>query len=206
MLEQVNISKIVCVSEPCSRLERAAEAISDANTALEINKHSTKAIVAKGEALYSIGEFEKALVQFERGWRFRQDPAIKSGMVKCRDAIIITVGTTAKQYDEKVVEMVIQQMKEGKLDLTEDTDPKVARQQKRKAVAEKKISDKKLLGKLNTDVVFLEKFLKTQTAENKRKVNISGIQNEVNNTATEALEYLEKRKNFWQQTVTATKR
>ena len=105
MLEQVNISKIVCVSEPCSRLERAAEAISDANTALEINKHSTKAIVAKGEALYSIGEFEKALVQFERGWRFRQDPAIKSGMVKCRDAIIITVGTTAKQYDEKMVEV-----------------------------------------------------------------------------------------------------
>ena len=64
--------------------------------------------MAKGEALYSIGEFEKALVQFERGWRFRQDPAIKSGMVKCRDAI---VGTTAKEYDEKVVEMVIQQMK-----------------------------------------------------------------------------------------------
>ena len=190
-----------------SRLERAAEAISDADRALEINKHSTKAIVAKGEALYSIGEFEKALVQFERGWRFRQDPSIKSGMIKCRDAIIITVGNSATDYDEKLVEMVIQQMKEGKLDLNDETDPKVARQQKRKAAAEKKISDKKLLGKLNDDVVFLEKFLKTQTSENKRKVETQdkGLQSEVNNTATEPLEYLEKRKHFWQQTVTATK-
>ena len=190
-----------------SRLERAAEAISDANRALEINKHSTKAIVAKGEALYSIGEFEKALVQFERGWRFRQDPSIKSGMIKCRDAIITTVGTSAKDYDEKLVEMVIQQMKEGKLDLTDETDPKVVRQQKRKAAVEKKISDKKLLGRLNDDVVFLEKFLKTQTAENKRKVQTqdTGLQSEVNNTAAEALQYLEKRKHFWQQTVTDTK-
>eukprot|EP00090_Calanus_glacialis_P026176 TRINITY_DN41064_c0_g1_i1.p1 TRINITY_DN41064_c0_g1~~TRINITY_DN41064_c0_g1_i1.p1 ORF type:complete len:129 (-),score=43.66 TRINITY_DN41064_c0_g1_i1:61-447(-) len=128
-------------------------------------------------------------------------------MIKCRDAIIITVGTSAKDYDEKLVEMVIQQMKEGKLDLNDETDPKVARQQKRKAAAEKKISDKKLLGKLNDDVVFLEKFLKTQTSENKKKVQTQdkGLQSEVNNTATEALEYLEKRKNFWQQTVTSTK-
>ena len=193
------------------RLERAKEAISDADKALEINKHSTKAILAKGEALYSIGEFEKALVQFERGWRFRQDPAIKSGMVKCRDAIMITVGTTAKEYDEKIVEMVIQQMKEGKLDLNDDEDPKVARKQKRKAAAEKKVSDKKLLGRLNDDVVFLEKFLKTQTTESKRQVKSPSLQTEVKNTATEAteateaLQYLEKRKNFWQQTVMTTK-
>ena len=63
------------------------------------------------------------------------------------------------------------------------------------------------MGKLNDDVVFLEKFLKSQTSENKRKVQTQdkGLQSEVNNTATEPLEYLEKRKHFWQQTVTATK-
>ena len=36
---------------------------------------------------------------------FIQDPAIKSGMVKCRDTIIMTVGTNAKQYDKKMVEV-----------------------------------------------------------------------------------------------------
>ena len=43
------------------------------SSATKINKHSTKAIIAKAEALYNLGQFEKALVQFERGWRFRQD-------------------------------------------------------------------------------------------------------------------------------------
>ena len=41
-------------------------------------------MVAKAEALYNMGEFEQALVQFERSWRVRQDPAIRNGMVKCR--------------------------------------------------------------------------------------------------------------------------
>ena len=162
--------------------------------------------MAKGETLSNVGEFEKALVQFERGWRVRQDHAIKSGMVKCRDAIMNTVGSTAMQDNKDMLEMVIKQMREGKVELTEDADPRVLKQEKRKAAAEKKVSDKRLLGKLNTDVQFLEKFLKTQTAENKKKVQITGLQTRVNNKATEALEYLEKRKNFWQQTVMATKK
>ena len=206
MLEQVSNSSFIAVHEILDRLERAEEAIKDADTALDINKHSTKAIVAKGEALYNVGEFEKALVQFERGWRVRQDPAIKSGMVKCRDAIMNTVGSTAMQDNLDMLEMVIKQMREGKVKLTEDADPEVLREERRKAAAEKKVSDKRLLGKMNTDVQFLEKFLKIQTAENKKKVQITGLQTRVNNKATEALEYLEKRKNFWQQTIMATKK
>lgn len=206
MLEQVSTTPFIDVHEILNRLERAEEAIKDADTALDINKHSTKAIVAKGEALYNVGEFEKALVQFERGWRVRQDPAIKSGMVKCRDAIMNTVGSTAMQDNLDMLEMVIKQMREGKVKLTEDADPEVLREERRKAAAEKKVSDKRLLGKMNTDVQFLEKFLKIQTAENKKKVQITGLQTRVNNKATEALEYLEKRKNFWQQTIMATKK
>ena len=206
MLEQVSTTPFIAMHEILDRLERAEEAIKDADTALDINKHSTKAIVAKGEALYNVGEFEKALVQFERGWRVRQDPAIKSGMVKCRDAIMNTVGSTAMQDNLDMLEMVIKQMREGKVKLTEDADPEVLREERRKAAAEKKVSDKRLLGKMNTDVQFLEKFLKIQTAENKKKVQITGLQTRVNNKATEALEYLEKRKNFWQQTIMATKK
>ena len=36
-----------------------------------------KALLAKGEALYTEGEFEMALVQFERGLKFRNDISLK---------------------------------------------------------------------------------------------------------------------------------
>ena len=88
-------------------MERPDEAMIDAEKALRINKYNTKAIVAKAEALYNLGHFEKALVQFERGWRMRQDPEINSGIVKCRDVILNTVGSTAKEYDADIVEKVI---------------------------------------------------------------------------------------------------
>ena len=74
----------------------------DAERALVISPHSTKARIAKAEALYSMGKFEKALVEFEKAWRLRQDPEIKTGIVKCRDVILNTVGSGAMGYDHKV--------------------------------------------------------------------------------------------------------
>ena len=102
-------------SKCLNRLERPEEAIVDAEKALKINKYSTRALVAKAEALYNLGQFEKALVQFERGWRVRQDADIKIGIVKCKDAILNTVGTNAGEYDTDIVEKVINQMKEIEL-------------------------------------------------------------------------------------------
>lgn len=44
----------------------------------------------------------QALVEFEKGWRLRQDPEIKTGIVKCRDVILNTVGEGRMGYDDKV--------------------------------------------------------------------------------------------------------
>ena len=49
-----------------------------------------------------MGKFEKALVEFEKAWRLRQDPEIKTGIVKCRDVILNTVGVGAMCHDAKV--------------------------------------------------------------------------------------------------------
>ena len=87
------------------------DAIKDAEKALQFNSHSTQALIAKAEALYNMGQFEKALVQFNRGWRVRADPDIKKGMSKCRDAIMNTIGDTEKVYDTKLVEKVINRWK-----------------------------------------------------------------------------------------------
>ena len=81
-------------------MERPEEAIIDAEKALRINKKNTKAIVEKGEALYILGHFEKALVQFERGRRIREDKDIRCGIGKCRDVILSTVGTPNKDHHQ----------------------------------------------------------------------------------------------------------
>ena len=62
-------------------------------------------------------------------------------------------------------------------------------------------NDNKLLGEMNTDRKFLEKFLQQQTWRQKEE-NDSGF---VNNLASDALKYLEERKHFWGQTVMKTK-
>ena len=146
-----------------SRIERPQEAMEAADKALRLNKHNPKAILAKAEALYNLGQFENALVQFERGWRVRQDPEIRAGIGKCRDVILNIVGTSAKEYDKVIVEKVIQEMKN--MELGEE------REGKRKG-KKKKDPDELLLGKMNEDVKFLEDFIQSQ----KTKRPTSGYQ------------------------------
>ena len=56
-----------------------------------------RALIAKGEALYAIGNFEIALVNFERAGKLRQSQDITEGLKKCREAILLTLG---KQSDK----------------------------------------------------------------------------------------------------------
>ena len=64
---------------------------------LENYRSNPKALIAKGEALYAIGNFEIALVNFERAGKLRQSQDIMEGLKKCREAILLTLG---KQSDE----------------------------------------------------------------------------------------------------------
>ena len=154
----------------------------------------------KGEALYNMGEFEQALVQFERGYRVRQDAALRAGMVKCRDVIKRTVGDAGRQYCVTVVEKAIKEMarvkeQEAKA-AVEKTKLASKHTEKKKQKADKtpemKKTDRQLLGKFNKDVLFLEKFITTQTTKNSNE--------DAQKMAVDALKYLEGRKNFWQQT------
>ena len=154
----------------------------------------------KGEALYNMGEFEQALVQFERGYRVRQDAALRAGMVKCRDVIKRTVGDAGRQYCVTVVEKAIKEMARVKeqeakaaIEKTKITSKHTEKKkQKADKTPEMKKTDRQLLGKFNKDVLFLEKFITTQTTKNSNE--------DAQKMAVDALKYLEGRKNFWQQT------
>ena len=167
-------------------MERATEAMADAEKALVISPHSTKARIAKAEALYSMGKFENALVEFERAQRLRQDPEVKTGIVKCREVILNTVGSGAMAYDNKVFQKVIRQIK-----IKEKEEERKREEARKKKKSKKKDTDQVILGKMQEDVEFLENFITKQ--------NIG--QKGVKTTAVSALDYLEKRKTFWQQTL-----
>lgn len=49
------------------------KALVDAETALEIDKNSIRAIYQKAEALYYLGKFEHSLMFFHRGLRLRPE-------------------------------------------------------------------------------------------------------------------------------------
>ena len=70
------------------KLGRPSQAIQDVEVALKTNRSNPKALLVKGEALYIDGEFEMALVQFERGWRIRHDVALKASRRFCHLVLI----------------------------------------------------------------------------------------------------------------------
>ena len=167
------VLKALTSSNCVLRLERPKEAIIDANKALEFNPYSTKAILAKGEALYNMGLFENALMQFQRGWKFRADPAIKIGMTKCRDVILNTLGDPNKEYDKGIVEKVIKEMEDSKLENNPKPKKKISERKEQVKSKDKFDNGKLLLGKMNEDVKFLQNFIdfqKSQTTKSKYTV------------------------------------
>ena len=86
------------------RVEKHGEALNDANHAIIKKKNSTKAIAAKAEALYSSGNFEKSLVQFEKGSRIHKNVDILKGLKKSKQAILNTLACNELQMCSNTVD------------------------------------------------------------------------------------------------------
>lgn len=68
-------------------------ALLDINSVLKENPNNTRAILAKAEAFFSMGEFEFALVFFQRGLAIRKDlVAFRDGITKSTHAITDSIG------------------------------------------------------------------------------------------------------------------
>ena len=93
------------------RLERNEDALKDANKALEYDEENTKAIVAKAEALFNSGLFEKALVQFEKGNKIWKDSNTLDGLIKCRQSILSSFGQQGIVFEKEMVNIAIRETK-----------------------------------------------------------------------------------------------
>jgi tetratricopeptide (TPR) repeat protein len=68
------------------------DALRDIDVVLRDNPTHARAILAKAEAYFSMGEFEFALVFFQRGTSIRRDiVAFRDGVTKCKSAILDSI-------------------------------------------------------------------------------------------------------------------
>ena len=67
------------------------------------NNKNNKAVTAKAEAFFNSGNFEKALVQFEKANKMRKDPKTTEGLMKCRQAILNSVGQDGIVFEKDTV-------------------------------------------------------------------------------------------------------
>ena len=118
------------------------------------HRSNPRALIAKGEALYATGDFETALVNFERGGKLRQCQGVKDGTKKCREAILLTLGKSAK-FDQRIVKKVITGTSKDIIEKGMKKNQQKKRTSKSIVEVVKKISnekrkDKKLLGETLT--------------------------------------------------------
>jgi predicted Zn-dependent protease len=97
-LEMKPSNKIALVarSQCHLKLGDAESALKDAQASFDVNTLFIKGLLQYAEALFSLGQFEKALIAFQRGRRQRKDmDGFRIGTQKCYEAIMKAIGDKA---------------------------------------------------------------------------------------------------------------
>ena len=208
------------------QLGRNLEAIEDAEAAIQQNCESVAAREALAQALYSDGQFEKALIQFYRVMRSQQQRSAMAStqqiqrMCEGRPAVdvivphgrlrrasgsdwVIRCEDTINSYlaqahiEPKLLEKLVESRREEMPEIKMESTTIPNNGKKQQVKTSKK---KKILGKLSDDLVFLDKLIKHPALQ-------SNILNEsyrkqrgevIRVAAMDGLSFLEVRKHFWE--------
>ncbi|KAH8355632.1 hypothetical protein KR200_009059 [Drosophila serrata] len=193
-LNGTDINALISRSKCYLLLGEASKALQDAETALGEEKNNIRAIYQKAESLYYLGQFEQSLMFFHRGLRARPELAsFRLGVQKTQEAIENTIGTKpgpapgAPTPGASAPKSGKSRGKSG-----EETTPRV-RQKPSRADLERR-NARKLLGELCVDKEYLEKLLLHPDL-----VRADTHTESISTYAREAVEFLNKRQEFWRQ-------
>lgn len=169
-------------------------ALEDAEAALKMDKTYIKAIYQKAEALYFLGDFELSLMFFHRGLRARPElEGFRLGVQKAQEAIENTIGSSKPLVD---LESLASTPSSTPTDVDKDSQKRstpVVKQGKKSKDPDKKLS-RQLLGQLYVDKEYLENLLKNPDLNvADRKTNNIAVH------AEEAVQFLNRRQEFWRQ-------
>lgn len=192
-------------------------ALADANSALKLDDNFFKAIFMRAEALYSLGDFEYALVNYHRGNKARPEMhEFRVGVQKATEAIENSIGNPkdikikslakgnfanvrvtphssdlAKGFVNKSDSQQHQQQSQSPATSSHPSTPTTFNFNAA-PTSLKSSSEKKLLGELYEDKVYLQQLLKDElTSPNPNA--------EIHESVSEGLSYIDSRIEFWRQ-------
>ncbi|NXX13272.1 TTC25 protein, partial [Podargus strigoides] len=190
---------LVARSQCYLKLGDTENALKDAEASLQNDKTFYKGLYQKAETLYTMGDFEFALVFYHRGHKLRPElQKFKLGIEKSQEAIVNCIGSpsSVKLENKEDLCFISRQAESKKADqksqIKRIKDQKCARIQQ--PVRNHK-TQRQLLGELYPDKAYLEKLLKDEDLmESSTKQGIK-----VGDLVLSGISYLDKRSEFWQQ-------
>ncbi|NXC05413.1 TTC25 protein, partial [Orthonyx spaldingii] len=176
------------------KLGDTENSLKDAEASLQIDKTFSEGLYQKAETLYTMGDFEFALVFYHRGRRLRPDlHKFQLGINKAEEAIINCLGNPSSvKLDSK--ECSVGRQAESKKD-NQNQQNKPTKDQKQKKKKQSPKTERQLLGELYDDKAYLEKLLKDEDLM--QSSTRQGIK--VMDLVLGGISYLNHRRDFWQQ-------
>ncbi|NWS45453.1 TTC25 protein, partial [Probosciger aterrimus] len=181
------------------RLGDTGNSLKDAEASLQNDKTFSKGLYQKAETLYTMGDFEFALVFYHRGYRLRPElHKFKLGIEKSQEAIINCVGAPSSVKLENKGNLCFISKQEECKQANQKVQIKLTKNQKwtknQKPVRNPK-TERELLGELYADKAYLEKLLSDKDLM--ESSTQQGIK--VKDLVLGGISYLETRSEFWQQ-------
>ncbi|NXB86301.1 TTC25 protein, partial [Vidua chalybeata] len=179
------------------KLGDTENSLKDAEASLQIDNAFSEGLYQKAETLYTMGDFEFALVFYHRGRRLRPDlHKFQLGINKAEEAIINCIGNPSSVKLESKEELcfVSRQAESKKANQKQQNKPKDQKDQKQTKKQSPK-TERQLLGQLYADKAYLEKLLKDEDLM--QSSTRQGIK--VMDLVLSGISYLNQRRDFWQQ-------
>ncbi|XP_066111518.1 outer dynein arm-docking complex subunit 4 isoform X2 [Saccopteryx bilineata] len=192
---------LVARSKCFLKMGELEKSLKDAEASLQGDPTFCKGILQKAETLYTMGDFEFALVFYHRGYKLRPDREFKVGIQKAQEAINNSVGSPSSiKLENKGDLSFLSKQAESMKALQK---PQTVRhllhyykkESKRKGSFKSERTIRQLLGELYVDKEYLEKLL---LDEDLIKGTIKhGLT--VEDLIMTGINYLDNRSNFWRQ-------
>nr|XP_027802882.1 tetratricopeptide repeat protein 25 isoform X1 [Marmota flaviventris] len=177
------------------------KSLKDAEASLHSDPTFCKGILQKAETLYTMGDFEFALVFYHRGYKLRPDREFKVGIQKAQEAINNSVGSPSSIKLENKGDVFFLSKQAESMKAQQKPHPikqlphHTKRESKRKGSFKSEKTIRQLLGELYVDKEYLEKLL---LDEDLIKGTIKGGLT-VEDLIMMGINYLDTRSNFWRQ-------
>ncbi|XP_063259932.1 outer dynein arm-docking complex subunit 4 [Prinia subflava] len=179
------------------KLGDTENSLKDAEASLQIDNTFPEGLYQKAEALYTMGDFEFALVFYHRGRRLRPDMhKFQLGINKAEEAIVNCIGNPSSVKLESKEELCFVS-RQAELQSKQDNQKQQNKPTKDQKQMKKKSpeTEQQLLGALYADKAFLEKLLKDEDLM--QSTTRQGIK--VMDLVLSGISYLNQRRDFWQQ-------